>query len=74
MKHISTLADKQLITVERTSYIDNKGMKWNGNNLYTILPIQQVVDAFYQQQLDRLESTAERQRAANLLQKQETPA
>ena len=74
MKHISTLADKRLITVERTSYIDNKGMKWNGNNLYTILPIQQVVDAFYQQQLDRLENTAERQRVAKLLWKQESPA
>ena len=74
MKHISTLADKQLITVERTSYIDNKGMKWNGNNLYTILPIQQVLDTFYQQQLDRLESTAKRQRAAKLLREQENPA
>ena len=67
MKHISALADKQLIAVERTSYIDDKGMKWNDNNLYTILPIQPVVDTFYQQQLDRLESTAERQCTANLL-------
>ena len=74
MKHISTLADKQLIAVERTSYIDNNGMKWNGNNLYTILPIQQVVDTFYQQQLDKLESTSERQRVAKLLRKQESPA
>lgn len=40
MKHITTLANKQLITVEHTSYMDDKGMKWNGNNLYTILPIQ----------------------------------
>ena len=74
MKHITMLADKRLITVEHTSYIDNNGMKWNGNNLYTILPIQQVVDAFYQQQLDRLESTSERQRVVNLLREQESPA
>lgn len=40
MKHITTMANKQLITVEHTSYMDDKGMKWNGNNLYTILPIQ----------------------------------
>ena len=68
------LEGKQLIAVESTSYIDNHGMKWNGNNLYTILPIQQVVDTFYQQQLDRLESTAERQRVAKLLREQESPA
>ena len=48
-------------------HISDKGMKWNDNNLYTILPIQPVVDTFYQQQLDRLESTAERQCTANLL-------
>ena len=62
MKHITTISDKQLITVERTSYIDWHGMKQNGNNLYTILPIQQATDAFYQQQLDRLESPGEHQR------------
>ena len=62
MKHITTISDKQLITVERTSYIDLHGMKQNGNNLYTILPIQQATDAFYQQQLDRLESPGEHQR------------
>lgn len=62
MKHITTISDKQLITVECTSYIDLHGMKQNGNNLYTILPIQQATDAFYQQQLDRLESPGEHQR------------
>ena len=62
MKHITTISDKQLITVERTSYIDLHGMKQNGNNLYKILPIQQATDAFYQQQLDRLESPGEHQR------------
>mgnify|MGYP001864015010 FL=1 len=62
MKHITTISDKQLITVERTSYIDWHGMKQNGNNLYTILPIQQATDAFYPQQLDRLESPGEHQR------------
>lgn len=55
MKHISKLAERQFISVERTSYLDANGMKWTGNNLYTILPIQQVAEAFYQRQLDRLE-------------------
>lgn len=74
MKHISKLADRQFISVERTSYIDAKGMKWNGNNCYTILPIQQVADAFYQRQLAELDLAAERQRIAKLLAERESPA
>lgn len=58
MKHITKLADRQLITVERTSYIDNKGMKWNSNNQYTILPIQMAMDHCYQQQMLQLEERA----------------
>lgn len=74
MKHISKLAERQFIAVERTSYIGSNGMKWNGNNLYTILPIQQAADAFYQRQLDRLELSTERQRVASLLRERESPA
>ena len=74
MKHINKLAERRFIAVERTSYMDSNGMKWNGNNLYTILPIQQAMDAFYQRQLDRLDVAAEQQRIANLLRKRENPA
>lgn len=55
MKHISKLVDRQFITVENNSYIDSHGMKQNGNNLYTILPIQAAMDHCYQQQMLRLE-------------------
>lgn len=55
MKHITKLADRQFITIENTSYIDRHGMKQNGNNLYTILPIQAAMDHCYQQQMLRLE-------------------
>ena len=58
MKHITKLVDRQLITVERTSYIDNKGMKWNSNNQYTILPIQTAMDYCYQQQMLQLAERA----------------
>ena len=44
-------------------------MKWNGNNLYTILPIRAAVEAFYQRQLDRLELAAEQRQVTELLQK-----
>lgn len=39
MKHIAKLEDRQLIAVENTSYLDSHGMKWTGNNQYTVLPI-----------------------------------
>lgn len=65
MKHITKLVDKQLITVEHTSYIDNKGMKWNSNNLYTILPIQMAMDHCYQQQMLQLEERAFMQQQSN---------
>lgn len=60
MKHITKLVDKQLIAVERTSYIDNKGMKWNSNNQYTILPIQAAMDYCYQQQMLQLDEQQKR--------------
>ena len=74
VKHIAKLADKQFIAVDNTAYIDKHGMKWNGNNCYTILPIQQAADAFYQRQLAELELAAERQRVAKLLANRESPA
>ena len=41
-------------------------MKWNGNNQYTILPIQSAMDHCYQQQRFRLEKQAlMRQQAKN---------
>ena len=55
IKHIAKLEERQLIAVENTSYLDSHGMKWNGNNRYTVLPIQAAVDYCYRQQMHRLE-------------------
>lgn len=74
MKHISELENRQFISVERTSYIDSNGMKWNSNNLCTLLPILQAADGFYQWQMTELELIVERQRVAGLLREQESPA
>ena len=74
MKHVNKLAERKFITVERTTYMDANGMKWNGNNLYMILSIQQAADAFYQRQLDRLEQNVKQQQVAKLLREQENPA
>ena len=67
MKHITKLADRQFITIENTSYIDKHGMKQNGNNLYTIRPIQAAVELFYERQFQQLEEDTARQRAAERL-------
>jgi len=60
MKNVSALLEMGLIAVESSSYFDKRGMKWKGNNLYTILPVRPAVDAFHQQQLRQLELDAER--------------
>ena len=62
IKSIGTLLEMSLITTDYSKYIDQHGMKWNGNNLYTILPVSAAVDVFYQRQLYRLELDAERKR------------
>ena len=54
MKSIRNLLEAGLISVESSSYFDKRGMKWTGNNLYTILPVRSAVDAFHQRQLCQL--------------------
>ena len=58
MKSVSTLLEMGLIAVESSSYFDKCGMKWKGNNLYTILPVRAAVDALHRRQLRQLELEA----------------
>ena len=44
IKNISVLLDAGLITMEHSQYFDKRGMKWKGNNLYTILPTQAAAE------------------------------
>ena len=62
MKSVSTLLEMELITVESSSYFDECGMKWKGNNLYTILPVKTAVDTLHRRQLHQLELDVERRR------------
>ena len=62
LKSISVLLEAGLITVEPSSYFDRRGMKWKGNNLYTILPVHSAVGIFHQRQLRRLELDVARSR------------
>lgn len=59
IKSIGTLLEKHLIAIEHSHYLDQRGMKWNGNNLYTILPMQRAMDVFHQRQLFQLELDAQ---------------
>jgi len=60
---VGDLIDKGLISMERSYWINEVGMKQNGNNVYTILPIEDAVGHYNEQQLRRLKVEAERQRA-----------
>ena len=60
IKSIGVLLDAKLIVKEHSQYFDQHGMKWKGNNLYTILSTREAVDAHHQRQLRRLELDATR--------------
>lgn len=64
LKSIDILLEAGLITVEPSNYFDRRGMKWKGNNLYTILPIYSAVDIFHQRQLRKLEIDVAKSRLA----------
>ena len=73
-KYIRHLEERALITTEPTEVITKSSGRRNGNLLFTLRPIGEVIDDHYASQLEELELTAERQRVANLLREQESPA
>ena len=54
-KYVQLLVDKELITAEPTAVLNSKGMKLNGNLLYTILPIEQAKQYFYKRQFENID-------------------
>ncbi len=63
VKSVGTLTEKSLITVERSCWFNEMGMKRNGNNVYTILSIRAAVEDVHQRQLHRLELDAQRRQS-----------
>lgn len=49
-KYVDSLVEKQMIAVEQTSIVTKSGIKRNGTLLYTILPIQNALDYYNEQQ------------------------
>ena len=62
-KYVRWLEEKHLIRTEPTDIRTEKGVKRNGNLNYTILPIEQAKEHFYQQQLVRAELRRRQERA-----------
>ena len=52
--YVGSLIKKRLITAEPTSVITQKGEKRNGILCYTIRPIVEALEQYYEQQLIRL--------------------
>ena len=66
-KYIGELVNKGLISAEYSLVITRNGKKRNGNLLYTILPIKEVIDRCLQRKLDELELATMRAKYADRL-------
>ena len=61
-KYVRLLEERGLIVTEHTKIITKNGIKKNGNLLYTIIPLQKVMEQHYEQQFNALERTTERRK------------
>ena len=59
-KHVRLLEERGLIVTERTTVTTKRGIKKNGNLLYTLIPMHEVMERFYERQFIALDSAAER--------------
>lgn len=73
-KYLRCLEERGLITTESTEVITKTGEKRNGNLLFTLRPVQEVIDKHYARQLQELELSTEHRRVAKLLRERESPA
>ena len=61
-KHVRLLEERGLIVTEHTTVITKQGVKRNGNLLYMLLPMHEVMEQFYERQLCALDESATRSR------------
>ena len=72
-KYLRRLEERGLIVTEPTEVVTKHSGRRNGNLLFTLRPIGEVIDEHYTSQLEELELATERQRVAKLLGEQESP-
>lgn len=68
-KYVQELERRGLILTERTTIITQDGRIQNGSLRYTILPIQLVIEQFYQEQFNAADIAREQQRIERLMAK-----
>ena len=61
--HVRLLENLGLIVTENTEIITKKGIKKNGNLLYTIIPLHEVAQAYYDRQFEKAELATAKQNA-----------
>ncbi len=66
-KYVDGLIEKRLITAEPTAVITQKGERRNGNLRYTIRPIGEALEQYYEERLIRLHEETRRQAALKKL-------
>lgn len=62
-KYVEELVDKGLISTENTTVTTTDGKKRNGSLLYTIRPIQEAMELYYERQMTKLKQTTALERA-----------
>ena len=70
-KYVRLLEERGLIVTENTEIITRRDVKKNGNLLYTLIPMHEVMERFYERQLTALDSAAERHRVQAILSAQQ---
>ena len=61
--HVRLLEKRGLIVTENTEIITKQGIKKNGNLLYTIIPMHEIISAYYERQLEKAELAVAQQKA-----------
>ena len=70
-KHVRLLEERGLIITERTSITTRRGIKKDGSLLYTLIPMHEVMERFYERQLTALDNAVERHRVQAILSAQQ---
>ena len=61
--HVRLLEERGLIVTENTEIITKKGIKKNGNLLYTLVPMHEVTQAYYDRQFAKADLAVAQQKA-----------
>lgn len=70
-KYVAGLDEKRLITTEPTEIYTKTGQKHNGTLLYTIRPIEEANQYYFEQQMRKVEQESAQQRVQKRLEKYE---